>query len=137
MARSSEIFRRRGSPSRTARSSRAASRLIRARRLPQRIERRQRGFRAGLGLVRSNCNELSCILRGRKGGETMYADRVEVSWDAGKSKWLVRIQTGEEVIRRHSNLAKNVDEQTLRSAAQKTLAGEGYEAGAPQVSIQR
>jgi hypothetical protein len=67
----------------------------------------------------------------------MHADRVEVSWDAGKSQWLVRIQTGEEVIRRHSNLAKNADEQTLRSAAQKTLADEGYEADAPQVSIQR
>jgi hypothetical protein len=67
----------------------------------------------------------------------MHADRVEVSWDAGKSQWLVRIQTGEEVIRRHSNLAKNADEQTLRSAAQKTLADEGYEADAPRVSIQR
>jgi hypothetical protein len=67
----------------------------------------------------------------------MHADRVEVSWDAGKSQWLVRIQTGEEVIRRHSNLAKNADEQALRSAAQKTLADEGYEADAPQVSIQR
>jgi hypothetical protein len=67
----------------------------------------------------------------------MHADRVEVSWDAGKSQWLVRIQTGEEVIRRHSNLAKNADEQTLRFAAQKTLADEGYEADAPQVSIQR
>jgi hypothetical protein len=67
----------------------------------------------------------------------MHADRVEVSWDAGKSKWLVRIQTGEEVIRRHNNLAKSADEQTLRSAAQKTLADEGYEADAPQVSIQR
>jgi hypothetical protein len=67
----------------------------------------------------------------------MHADRVEVSWDAGKSKWMVRIQMGEEVIRRHSNLAKNTDEQTLRSTAQKTLADEGYEADAPQVSIQR
>jgi hypothetical protein len=67
----------------------------------------------------------------------MHADRVEVSWDAGKSQWLVRIQTGEEVIRRHSNLAKNADEHTLRSAAQKTLSDEGYEADAPQVSIQR
>jgi hypothetical protein len=67
----------------------------------------------------------------------MHADRVEVSWDAGKSQWLVRIQMGEEVIRRHSNLAKTADEQTLRTAAQKTLVDEGYEADAPQVSIQR
>ncbi len=31
----------------------------------------------------------------------MHADRVEVSWDAAKSNWLVRIMTGEEVIRGH------------------------------------
>jgi hypothetical protein len=67
----------------------------------------------------------------------MHADRVEVSWDAGKSKWIVRIQSGEEVIRRHSNMPKNADENTLRSEAQKTLVDEGYEADVPQVSIQR
>ena len=67
----------------------------------------------------------------------MHADRVEVSWDAGKSKWLFRIQSGEEVIRRHAAMPKNADEQTLRSAAQKTLVDEGYEADVPQMSIQR
>lgn len=67
----------------------------------------------------------------------MRADRVEVSWDAGKSKWLVRIQSGEEVIRRHSDMPKNADEQTLRSTAQKTLLDEGYEADARELSIQR
>jgi len=29
----------------------------------------------------------------------MRPDRMEVSWDAEKSKWLIRIETGEEVIR--------------------------------------
>jgi hypothetical protein len=29
----------------------------------------------------------------------MRADRVEVSWDMNKKKWLVRITVGEEVIR--------------------------------------
>jgi len=33
----------------------------------------------------------------------MRADQVEVSWDAGKAKWLVRIVNGEEVIRRYCN----------------------------------
>ncbi len=51
----------------------------------------------------------------------MTADRVEVSWDPGKSKWLVRIQSGEEVIRRYYNAPKNADEQTLRAAADKTV----------------
>jgi len=57
----------------------------------------------------------------------MRADRVEVSWDNDKSKWLVRIVSGEEIIRRHCNLPKDADDQTLRSAAQKTAVDEGYE----------
>jgi hypothetical protein len=65
----------------------------------------------------------------------MRADRVEVSWDAEKSNWLVRIATGEEVIRRRCHVPKNADEQTLRSAAQQTAKDEGYEAEV--ISIQR
>lgn len=58
----------------------------------------------------------------------MRADSVEVSWDNDKSKWLVRIVSGEEIIRRHCNLPKDADDQALRSAAQKTAVDEGYEA---------
>jgi hypothetical protein len=57
----------------------------------------------------------------------MRADGVEVSWDNDKSAWLVRITSGEEVIRRHCNLPRNADEQALRSAAQQTAKDEGYE----------
>ena len=67
----------------------------------------------------------------------MRADRVELSWDANKSKWLVRIQSGEEVIRRQCDVPKNADEQALRSAAQKTVQDEGYEADMAQLSIRR
>lgn len=67
----------------------------------------------------------------------MRADRVEISWDAGKSSWLVRIEIGEEVIRRHCKLAQNVDEQALRQAAQKTLQDEGYEVDGAAVNIKR
>ena len=67
----------------------------------------------------------------------MRADRVEVSWDAGKSDWLVRITNGEEVIRRHCKAPKNSDEQALRSLAQKTAQDEGYESEPAQVSILR
>jgi len=66
----------------------------------------------------------------------MRADQVEVSWDAGKSKWLVRIVNGEEVIRRSCNLPKDADEQALRAAALKTMQDEGYEAAA-SVSVRR
>lgn len=67
----------------------------------------------------------------------MRADRVEVSWDASKSKWMVRIQSGEEVIRRYCDLPKGADENTLRSAAQKTVQDEGYELDAANLAISR
>lgn len=58
----------------------------------------------------------------------MRADRVEVSWDNDKKKWLVRIIVGEEVIRRYCDAPRDADEQKIGAAAQKTLADEGYEA---------
>jgi len=67
----------------------------------------------------------------------MRADRVEISWDAAQSKWLVRIETGEEVIRRRCPAPKDADEASLRSAAQKTLQDEGYEPDPAQISIRR
>ncbi len=67
----------------------------------------------------------------------MRTDRVEVSWDVHKSKWLIRIETGEEVIRRHWDAPKDADEQTLRSAAQKTVEDEGYEPDPTHISIRR
>ena len=57
----------------------------------------------------------------------MHADLVELSWDAGKSKWLLRIKAGEEVIRRHCAVPQSADEQTLRTAIEKAVADEGYE----------
>jgi hypothetical protein len=60
---------------------------------------------------------------------------VEVSWDAAKSKWLIRIETGEEVIRRHCEVLKNADDQTLLSAVQKTVEDEDYELDPTSVSV--
>ena len=67
----------------------------------------------------------------------MGPDRVEVSWDAAKSNWLIRIETGEEVIHRHCEAPKNADDQTLRSAVQKTVEDEGYELDPASVGIRR
>jgi len=67
----------------------------------------------------------------------MQADRTEVSWDAEKSKWLVRIVVGEEVIRRHCDLPQNASEGDLRTAARKTLEDEGYEAEGAEIKIQQ
>lgn len=67
----------------------------------------------------------------------MRADRVELSWDPSKSNWLLRIVSGEEVIRRHCSLPKDADQQALRSAATQTLRDEGYEAEVSTLNIQR
>ena len=67
----------------------------------------------------------------------MRADQVEVSWDGDKSKWLVRIVSGEEVIRRYCKLPKDADEKTVGAAAQKTVQEEGYEADVAVVSVRR
>jgi hypothetical protein len=57
----------------------------------------------------------------------MRADRAEFSWDPSKSSWLLRIETGEEVILRHCALPQSADDQTLRAAIEKAVAEEGYE----------
>ena len=67
----------------------------------------------------------------------MRADRVEVAWDTDKKKWLVRIQAGEEVIRRYCNSPRDVDDQKIRADAQKTLVDEGYETEGVQIAIRR
>ena len=65
----------------------------------------------------------------------MQADRTEVSWDSAKSKWLVRISVGEEVILRYCDLPQGASENDLRAAAQKTLRDEGYELDAAEIQI--
>ena len=67
----------------------------------------------------------------------MTVDRVEVSWDSAKSKWLVSIQSGEEVIRRYCDSPKDSDEQALRAAAEQTVRDEGYELGPSAITIRR
>lgn len=57
----------------------------------------------------------------------MQADKVELSWDSQKDNWLVRIEAGEEVVRRHIALPRETPEPTLRAAAQKIAEDEGYE----------
>jgi hypothetical protein len=64
----------------------------------------------------------------------MQADRVEISWDSQKSNWLVRIEAGEEVVRRHLALPRETPEPTLRAAVQKIAEDEGYEASTVSIA---
>lgn len=65
----------------------------------------------------------------------MQAERVEVSWDDQKGKWLVRIVVGEEVIRRHSSEPKTAGRDALRSAAAAIASDEGYPVTEDQISV--
>ena len=56
----------------------------------------------------------------------MQADRVEVARDNERNDWLIRIWVGDEVIRRHCHEPASADQETLRNAALKTAADEGY-----------
>ena len=67
----------------------------------------------------------------------MRADRAEVSWDPAKSKWLVRISSGDEVMRRYCALPKDATEAQLRSAADQTVRDDGYEIDPTQIAIRR
>jgi hypothetical protein len=67
----------------------------------------------------------------------MRADRAEISWDAAKSKWLVRISSGDEVMRRYCALSKDATEPQLRSAAEQTVHDDGYELDPALVAIRR
>ena len=67
------------------------------------------------------------------------ADRAQVSWDSQKKKWLVRIQVGEEVLRRSPDKcpARDAGDDQLRSMALEAVHGDGYEIDPAAVTIAR
>ena len=65
----------------------------------------------------------------------MHADKAEVSWDTSKSKWLVRIQSGDEVMRRHCNIPKSATADQLRAAAEKTVREDGYDIDPSSITV--
>lgn len=56
----------------------------------------------------------------------MNADRIEVSWEKQHSKWLIRIEVGQETIRRYSEQTPDIDHITLQNEAVDLAAEEGY-----------
>jgi hypothetical protein len=68
----------------------------------------------------------------------LKAEKTTVNWDPAKKQWHVRIQIGEEVIKRTlEKTPENTSENDLRSKAVDTAKDEGYEVDAAQVVIQR
>jgi len=68
----------------------------------------------------------------------LKAEKASVAWDAAKKLWHVRVQVGEEVIRRPlPKTPREAAEDVLRSKAVQTANDEGYEVDPAQVAIQR
>jgi hypothetical protein len=69
----------------------------------------------------------------------LRADSAAVAWDPDKKNWRVRIQVGEEIIKRpyDRKLPKDAPDDDLRTAAVETAHAEGYEVNAATVSITR
>ena len=68
------------------------------------------------------------------------ADRAEVRWDLRKKRWHIRIQVGEEVIKRAASgnrPARDAGDEVLRSMAVETAHSDGYELDPAAVTIAR
>ena len=63
--------------------------------------------------------------------------QAQVSWDSQKKSWQVRIQIGEEVIKRPAKVDANAADETLRALAVTMGQDEGYQIDASQVTIVR
>jgi hypothetical protein len=66
------------------------------------------------------------------------ATKATVDWDANKKVWHVRVQIGEEVIKRPlPKTAQDANEESLRSQAVATAKDEGYVVDPATVAIVR
>ena len=68
------------------------------------------------------------------------ADRAEIMWDAQKKNWRIRIQIGEEVVKRPSPAGKtgrDAADETLRSLAVQAARDDGYDLDPATVVIAR
>ena len=66
------------------------------------------------------------------------ATKATVGWDPQKKQWHVRVQIGEEVIKRPlDSAAQDANEETLRSKAVATATDEGYEVDPSMVVVVR
>jgi len=66
------------------------------------------------------------------------ATKATVDWDPHKKQWHVRLQIGEEVIKRPlGKTAQDANEEALRSKAIATAKDEGYEVEPSTVVIVR
>jgi hypothetical protein len=67
------------------------------------------------------------------------ADSATVAWDTDKKNWRIRIQIGEEIIKRPCDrkLSRDAADDVLRSAAVETAHAEGYEVAPETITVAR
>ena len=68
------------------------------------------------------------------------ADSAQVSWDAEKKHWVVRLQIGEEVVKRPCSKTRgthDLDDEALRNLAVTTANDDGYALDLANISIAR
>ncbi|NWF84029.1 MAG: hypothetical protein HXY18_09400 [Bryobacteraceae bacterium] len=62
----------------------------------------------------------------------------EVFWEDGKKAWVVRVQVGEEAVRRTcKGVKRDADDDALRSLALQTARDEGYDLATGDVRVKR
>ncbi|HYL76669.1 MAG TPA: hypothetical protein VEU96_20815 [Bryobacteraceae bacterium] len=68
----------------------------------------------------------------------LKAGKATVDWDKEKKNWRVRVQIGEEVIKRTlTKVPQDAPDDVLRSKAVEDARDEGYEVDAASVAIVR
>ncbi len=68
----------------------------------------------------------------------IQATKATVDWDPHKKQWHVRVQIGEEVIKRPlPKTAQDANEDSLRSQAVATAKDEGYSVDPSTIAIVR
>jgi hypothetical protein len=68
----------------------------------------------------------------------LKADGAVVNWEPAKKCWVIRLQSGEEVIKRPSRKTpRDANDDLLRSLAIATAQDEGYELDASSVTVTR
>ena len=66
------------------------------------------------------------------------ADTAAVSWDAQRKCWVIHLRVGEAVIKRPApNVARDADDEVLRSTTVRIADDEGYELDPARVTVTR
>jgi len=68
----------------------------------------------------------------------LKADKAVVNWEPAKKRWVIRLQSGEEVIKRPApKTPRDAHDDHLRSLAIATAKDEGFELDASSVTVAR